>query len=173
MPSISPLKLLAIGQCLFLAAALPLSLSAASLPDAALNLKLQAPIETKHKQAQSAVCQHLALSWEPLKGGLPKSPVYFKAGRGVPTAPQEFDRIGTCWTIADGHGAVGTPRPACDGLGQHALNPSPRSLLNFQQRSAPRREPHVLTFERSQPAAVSGHMLYPARRRAELRRAGA
>src|ERR1035437_5749655 len=46
MPSTSALKLSVIGQCFFLAAALPLSLPAASLPDASLNLKLQAPIKT-------------------------------------------------------------------------------------------------------------------------------
>ena len=46
MPSTSALKLSVIGQCFFLAAALPLSLPAASLPAASLNLKLQAPIKT-------------------------------------------------------------------------------------------------------------------------------
>jgi hypothetical protein len=38
------LKLSAISQSFFLAAALTLSLPAASLPDASLNLMLQAPI---------------------------------------------------------------------------------------------------------------------------------
>ena len=40
------MKLSAISQSFFLAAALTLSLPAASLPDASLNLKLQAPIKT-------------------------------------------------------------------------------------------------------------------------------
>jgi hypothetical protein len=46
-----------------------------------------------------------------------------------------------------------------------------RSLLDFQQHSTPRRKPNILPFERSQLAAVGGHVLHPARRRAELRRA--
>src|ERR1022692_4816192 len=40
------LKLPAIGQSILLAAALPLAVPAASLPDGSLNLKLQAPIKT-------------------------------------------------------------------------------------------------------------------------------
>src|SRR5450759_2741070 len=46
MPSSFALKLSVIGQSILLAAALPLAVPAASLPDASLNLKLQAPIKT-------------------------------------------------------------------------------------------------------------------------------
>src|ERR1035438_7014315 len=45
-PSTSALKLPVLCQTLLVAAALPLSLAAASLPDASLNPKLQAPIKT-------------------------------------------------------------------------------------------------------------------------------
>src|ERR1039458_7421212 len=45
-PSTLSLKLPVLCQSFFVAAALPLSLAAASLPDASLNPKLQAPIKT-------------------------------------------------------------------------------------------------------------------------------
>ena len=54
------------------------------------------------------------------------SPAGLKVGRGVPTAPSEIVQFRTVWAPTDIRGAVGTPRPTHEWVGQPALAPAQR-----------------------------------------------